>query len=202
MMYSPKLPGEKNLAIRLRGIKTAFGPHVVHEDLDLDIRRGEVIGVIGPSGCGKSVLLRAIIGLKEPAAGSVEVFGRNVLRMSESERDEVERRWGVMFQDGALFSNLTVRENVMVPMVEHVDLPEELTASDLQQYYTVETFARLIREFYVNAPETGPQDGEETLCRDFKIVGAESGELVAMPSGDDLIDAWVKEQVEAIRPKP
>ena len=126
MMYSPKLPGEKNLAIRLRGIKTAFGPHVVHEDLDLDIRRGEVIGVIGPSGCGKSVLLRAIIGLKEPAAGSVEVFGRNVLRMSESERDEVERRWGVMFQDGALFSNLTVRENVMVPMVEHVDLPESL----------------------------------------------------------------------------
>ena len=108
------------------GLKNAFGSHVVHEHLDLDIRRGEVIGVIGPSGGGKSVLLRSIVGLKQPNAGSVEVFGQNVLRMSDTERAQIERRWGVMFQDGALFSNLTVRENVMVPMVEHVDLPAEL----------------------------------------------------------------------------
>lgn len=126
MTLSPTLSGEHRLAIRLRGLKNAFGPHVVHEDLDLDIRRGEVIGVIGPSGCGKSVLLRAIVGLKTPSAGTVEVFGQNVLRMSDAERAKVEKRWGVMFQDGALFSNLTVRENVMVPMVEHVDLPPEL----------------------------------------------------------------------------
>ena len=126
MTLSPTLSGEPNLAIRLRGIKTAFGPHVVHENLDLDIRRGEVIGVIGPSGCGKSVLLRAIVGLKPPAAGSIQVFGQNVLRLSEADRSQIEKRWGIMFQDGALFSNLTVRENVMVPMVEHVELPPEL----------------------------------------------------------------------------
>lgn len=126
MTLSPTLSGEGNLAIRLRGLKNAFGPHVVHEALDLDIRRGEVIGVIGPSGCGKSVLLRSIVGLKTPETGTVEVFGQNVLRLSEADRAKVEKRWGVMFQDGALFSNLTVRENVMVPMVEHVDLPEQL----------------------------------------------------------------------------
>ena len=126
MTFSPRLPNDVPLAIRLRGIRNAFGTHVVHEDLDLDIKRGEVIGVIGPSGCGKSVLLRAIVGLKQPSAGTVEVFGQNVLRLTESERAQIEKRWGVMFQDGALFSNLTVRENVMVPMVEHVDLPPEL----------------------------------------------------------------------------
>lgn len=126
MSLSPTLAGEQNLAIRLRGLKNAFGPHVVHEDLDLDIRRGEVMGVIGPSGGGKSVLLRSIVGLKQPNAGSVEIFGNNVLRISEAGRAKIEKRWGVMFQDGALFSNLTVRENVMVPMVEHVDLPPAL----------------------------------------------------------------------------
>ena len=126
MTLSPRLPENVDVAIRLRGIKNAFGPHVVHENLDLDIRRGEVIGVIGPSGGGKSVLLRSIVGLKKPNAGSVEIFGQNVLRISPEERAKIEKRWGVMFQDGALFSNLTVRENVMVPMVEHVDLPPAL----------------------------------------------------------------------------
>ena len=126
MTLSPRLPNEQQLAIRLRGLKNAFGLHVVHENLDLDIRRGEVIGVIGPSGGGKSVLLRSIVGLKQPNAGSVEIFGQNVLRLSPPERAKIEKRWGVMFQDGALFSNLTVRENVMVPMIEHVDLPAEL----------------------------------------------------------------------------
>ena len=110
------------IIIRIRGLKTAYGNHVVHENLDLDIRRGEIIGIIGPSGCGKSVLLRAIVGLKEPAAGSIEVFGRRLETLDPAERSAIERRWGVMFQDGALFSNLTVRENVMVPMREHTDL--------------------------------------------------------------------------------
>ena len=108
--------------IRIRDLKTAYGDHVVHEHLDLDIRRGEIIGVIGPSGCGKSVLLRAITGLKEPSAGTIEVFGKQLDTLSKSERTEVEQRWGVMFQDGALFSNLTVRENVMVPMKEHTNI--------------------------------------------------------------------------------
>lgn len=115
-----------DLVIRIRGLKTAYGKHVVHEHLDLDVRRGEIMGVIGPSGTGKSVLLRAIVGLKTPAAGDVEVFGERLAVMDIDERRRLEQRWGVMFQDGALFSNLTVRENVMVPMKEHTNMSAEL----------------------------------------------------------------------------
>jgi phospholipid/cholesterol/gamma-HCH transport system ATP-binding protein len=117
--------GER-LAIRVRGLKTAYGSHVVHENLDLDVREGEVMGIIGGSGTGKSVLLRAIVGLKRPAAGSVEVFGRDITKLEGEERAEMERKWGLMFQDGALFSNLTVRENVLVPLREHTRLPVEM----------------------------------------------------------------------------
>ncbi|NBC19900.1 MAG: ATP-binding cassette domain-containing protein [Alphaproteobacteria bacterium] len=116
----------REIAIRVRGLKTAFGRHVVHENLDLDLRRGEIMGVIGGSGSGKSVLLRAIVGLKRPAAGSIEVFGEDILRLSGSARERLERRWGLMFQDGALFSNLTVRENVIVPLAEHTNLSARL----------------------------------------------------------------------------
>ena len=116
----------REIIIRVRNLKTAYGTHVVHEHLDLDIYRGEIIGVIGPSGCGKSVLLRAITGLKEFAEGSVEVFGDRLERLDEEERAAIEQRWGIMFQDGALFSNLTVRENVEVPMREHTDLEPQL----------------------------------------------------------------------------
>ncbi|HPF21950.1 MAG TPA: ATP-binding cassette domain-containing protein [Hyphomonas sp.] len=111
-----------DIIIRIRDLKTAYGTHVVHEHLDLDIRRGEIIGIIGPSGCGKSVLLRAITGLKSFDEGSIEVFGQRLEQLNEEERADVEERWGVMFQDGALFSNLTVRENVEVPMREHTKL--------------------------------------------------------------------------------
>ncbi|MEL6663100.1 MAG: ATP-binding cassette domain-containing protein [Pseudomonadota bacterium] len=119
----------ETLAIRVRGLKTAYGSHVVHENLDLDVRTGEVMGIIGGSGSGKSVLLRAIVGLKTPSAGSVEVFGRDVTKLEGEERDEMERRWGLMFQDGALFSNLTVRENVLVPLQEHTKLPRDMARS-------------------------------------------------------------------------
>jgi phospholipid/cholesterol/gamma-HCH transport system ATP-binding protein len=107
---------EEDAIIRLRGIRNQFGSHVVHEDLDLDVRRGEILGVVGGSGTGKSVLLRTIAGLQRPAAGSVRVFGTDVLTADQAARAAVEARWGVMFQDGALFSSLTVRENVEVPM--------------------------------------------------------------------------------------
>lgn len=113
-------------AIRVRGIVNRFGDHTVHNGLDLDVRRGEVIGIIGPSGCGKSVLLRAIVGLRAPQAGIVEVFGQNLASLSNTERSRVEQGWGVMFQDGALFSNLTVLENVMVPLKEHIAMPLHL----------------------------------------------------------------------------
>ena len=116
------MSGEET-AIKVRGLTTAYGEHKVHEGLDLDVRKGEILGVIGPSGTGKSVLLRAIVGLKAPSEGTVEVFGENVTDLRGDELRKVQNLWGIMFQDGALFSNLTVRENVMVPMREHTDLP-------------------------------------------------------------------------------
>lgn len=106
------------IAIRVRGLATRFGPQVVHKDLDLDVRAGEILGVIGPSGCGKSVLLRQIVGLDRPQEGRIEVFGVDILGVTQAQHEALERRWGVMFQDGALFSTLTLRENVEAPMRE------------------------------------------------------------------------------------
>jgi len=118
--------GADDIIIRVRGLTNRFGDKTVHEDLDLDVKRGEVLGVIGGSGTGKSVLLRSIVGLHTPNAGEVEVFGQKLGSLSREKRIAVERRWGVMFQDGALFSTLTVRENVMAPMVEHTKIPDAL----------------------------------------------------------------------------
>jgi phospholipid/cholesterol/gamma-HCH transport system ATP-binding protein len=98
----------------------------VHENLDLDVWRGEVLGVVGGSGTGKSVLLRSIVGLQRPAAGTIRVLGVDVLRGSEEDITQVETRWGVAFQNGALFSSLTVLENVMVPLREHMHLSDRL----------------------------------------------------------------------------
>ncbi|MGG7565457.1 ABC transporter ATP-binding protein [Rhodovulum sp. DZ06] len=114
--------------IRIRGLKNQFGPQVVHENLDLDIQRGEVLGVVGGSGTGKSVLLRTIVGLNRPRAGSIEVLGTDVANADEDQRREMEKKWGVLFQDGALFSALTVQQNVEAPMREHLDLPAGLRA--------------------------------------------------------------------------
>lgn len=108
--------------IEVRGLVTRFGDHKVHDGLDLDVYRGEVLGVVGGSGTGKSVLLREIVGLMRPAAGSIKVFGADMLGASEAEHERIEQRWGVMFQDGALFSALTVAENVEVPMRGQTDL--------------------------------------------------------------------------------
>lgn len=109
-------PTDADVVIRLRGIRNQFGRHVVHDGLDLDVYRGEILGVVGGSGTGKSVLLRSIAGLQIPADGQIEVLGTNVRTASEEARIALEQRWGVMFQDGALFSSLNVRENVEVPM--------------------------------------------------------------------------------------
>ncbi len=107
---------EPDIIISVRGLRNQFGRHVVHDNLDLDVHRGEIIGVVGGSGTGKSVLLRSIVGLQKPTGGHVNVLGVDVLGASEDTRAALEARWGVMFQDGALFSSLTVRENVEVPM--------------------------------------------------------------------------------------
>lgn len=107
---------EREVVISVRGLRNAFGSHVVHEDLDLDVYKGEIIGVVGGSGTGKSVLLRSITGLQRPSAGSITVFDVDVLSGDEAARETLDQRWGVMFQDGALFSSLTLRENVEVPL--------------------------------------------------------------------------------------
>jgi len=104
--------------IRVRGLKNVFGDHVVHEGLDLDVRRGEILGVVGGSGTGKSVLMRSIIGLQRPAAGEVELFGHPLGEALDDEDIDIRSRWGVLFQGGALFSTLTVAENVEVPLKE------------------------------------------------------------------------------------
>lgn len=108
--------------VQVRGLRNQFGTHVVHEGLDLDIRQGEVLGVVGGSGTGKSVLLRGIVGLLRPAAGQVNVFGQDLLSLDPAARSKVERRFGVLFQRGALFSSLTVAENVALPLIEHAGL--------------------------------------------------------------------------------
>ena len=105
--------------ISIEGVRNAFGDAVIHDNLDLTVYRGEILGVVGGSGTGKSVLLRSIIGLQTPEAGSVEVLGENMIGRSEDEAKNIRRRWGILFQNGALFSTLTVAENVEVPIREY-----------------------------------------------------------------------------------
>ena len=130
--------------IEVRGLVNRFGTQTVHDGLDLDVRRGEILGVVGGSGTGKSVLLRSIVGLRQPNAGTVRVFGEELLslpaptagsakvfgvdlsRCSDAQRREVGSRIGLLFQEGALFSSLTVAENVAVPLKERHRLPGSL----------------------------------------------------------------------------
>ena len=104
--------------IEVRGLRNSFGEQIIHDGLDLEVCRGEIMGVVGGSGTGKSVLMRSIIGLQTPDAGEVEVFGQPMIGRDEEEAKNVRRRWGVLFQGGALFSTLTVAENVQVPIKE------------------------------------------------------------------------------------
>jgi phospholipid/cholesterol/gamma-HCH transport system ATP-binding protein len=111
-------PGTAAPAIRIRGLRNQFGEQVVHEALDLDVQRGEILGVVGGSGTGKSVLMRAILNLRPPDAGTIEVLGHPVAD-DVATRLRLQRETGVLFQDGALFSSLTVAENVAVPLKAH-----------------------------------------------------------------------------------
>ena len=112
------MSAREDIVISVRGLKNAFGDQIVHENLDLDVRRGEILGVVGGSGTGKSVLMRSIIGLQTPDAGEIEVFGQSMIGRDENEAKNIRRRWGVLFQGAALFSTLTVAENVQVPIRE------------------------------------------------------------------------------------
>jgi len=125
--------------IRVRGLKNVFGDQVIHDDLDLDVRRGEILGVVGGSGTGKSVLMRSIIGLQTPAAGTIEVFGENTIGREETEATEIRKKWGVLFQGGALFSTLTVAENVQVPLKEFYPKLKPALLDEIAGYKVVMT---------------------------------------------------------------
>ncbi len=121
--------------IEVRGLVNQFGSQRVHDGLDLDVRRGEILGVVGGSGTGKSVLMRAIVGLRPPDGGTVRVFGKDLGALPSAERRRIEQRFGVLFQDGALFSSLTVSENVEVPLREqfgHLTTAQREMLADLK----------------------------------------------------------------------
>ncbi|MEH3144519.1 MAG: ATP-binding cassette domain-containing protein [Methylobacterium frigidaeris] len=119
-------PPQRDAIIRVRDLVVGFGDRIVMKGLDLDIRRGEILGFVGPSGQGKSVLTRTILGLVPKRSGTIEIFGEDVDGLSLARRRVLERRWGVLFQQGALFSALTVKQNIQVPMREHLNLSERL----------------------------------------------------------------------------
>ncbi|WP_375395065.1 ABC transporter ATP-binding protein [uncultured Sphingomonas sp.] len=132
-------PRGDDIVISVKGLKNCFGDQVVHDGLDLDVRRGEILGVVGGSGTGKSVLMRSIIGLQVPDAGDVTVFGENVLRLSDADAVELRKRWGVLFQGGALFSTLTVAENVQVPLREFYPALDQALLDEIASYKVVMT---------------------------------------------------------------
>lgn len=112
--------------IDVRDVSIALGGHSIHRGLNLSIKRGEVIALIGGSGSGKSVLLREIIGLMKPDAGHIDLFGQSVWDCTPDQMNALRRRFGVLFQDGALFSSLSVEDNVATPLFEHTRLPHAL----------------------------------------------------------------------------
>ena len=125
---------DRDAIITVRNLRNSFGDQVIHEDLDLDVRRGEILGVVGGSGTGKSVLMRSIIGLQVPDRGEVQVLGENMIGREEDEAKNIRRRWGVLFQNGALFSTLTVAENVEVPIREYFPFIKEPLLDEIASY--------------------------------------------------------------------
>src|SRR3546814_133643 len=143
---------DNDVAICVRGLRNSFGEQVVHEHLDLDVRRGEILGVVGGSGTGKSVLMRSIIGLQVPDEGEVEVFGQPMIGRADEEALAIRKRWGVLFQGGALFSTLTVAENIEVPLREYYpkldpQLRDEIASYKRSEEHTSE-FQSLMRISY------------------------------------------------------
>ena len=136
-MVSPTFDGDA--IIRVRGLRNSFGEQVVHEGLDLDVKRGEILGVVGGSGTGKSVLMRSIIGLQMPDEGEVTVFGGADTDEEAADAMEVRKRWGVLFQGGALFSTLTVAENTQVPLREFYPDLDQALLDEIAGYKVVMT---------------------------------------------------------------
>ena len=123
--------------IEVEGLTNRFGDQVIHQDLDLKVRRGEILGVVGGSGTGKSVLMRSIIGLQHPAEGDIRVFGRSVVGTDPEQDIGIRNRWGVLFQGGALFSTLTVGENVEVPLKQFYPEIDAELRHEIARYKTI-----------------------------------------------------------------
>jgi len=124
--HDPSTADTAPAVIEMQGVCTRFGSHTVHSDLNLRVRRGEILAIAGGSGSGKSVLLREMILLQKPTSGVIQVFGDDIAQLDEAQALRLRQRWGVMFQKGGLFSALSVRENVGLPLREHSDLDDAL----------------------------------------------------------------------------
>jgi phospholipid/cholesterol/gamma-HCH transport system ATP-binding protein len=124
--FAPQTDEDRDVVLSVRDVTVAFGDNVVLDRLSLDVYRGEILGFVGASGTGKSVLLRTVLGLTPKRSGTVSIFGADLDQLDERERMVVDMRLGVLFQHGALFSALSVKENVQVPMREYLDLPKKL----------------------------------------------------------------------------
>jgi len=114
------------IIVDVEGVVNRFGTQVVHDNLSMQVRTGEVFGIVGGSGTGKSVLLRTILGLRKPSAGTVKLEGHDITQLDHDALRAVKARYGVTFQNGALFTSLTVRENIQLPMIEHLRLPRDV----------------------------------------------------------------------------
>jgi phospholipid/cholesterol/gamma-HCH transport system ATP-binding protein len=145
---TPQRRPREETVICVRGLQNSFGSQIVHQDLELDVRRGEILGVVGGSGTGKSVLMRSIIGLQTPDQGDIKVFGNSTIGLEPTEAINVRKRWGILFQGGALFSTLTVSENVQVPLKEFYPELDQALLDEISAYKVVMTGL---------PPEAGPK---------------------------------------------
>jgi phospholipid/cholesterol/gamma-HCH transport system ATP-binding protein len=127
----------EDIVIEVHGLRNSFGDAVIHDGLDLEVRRGEILGVVGGSGTGKSVMMRSIIGLQRPDAGAVRVFGEPMLDRDDAQLQPIRKRWGILFQGAALFSTLTVAENVQVPLREFYPRLSEKLLDEIAAYKIV-----------------------------------------------------------------
>src|SRR6516164_3601222 len=128
MRRKPKraAPTQDEVVISVRDLVSRIGSNTIHDHLNLDVKRAEVLAIVGGSGSGKSVLLRSIVGLNQPTSGEIRVFGENIETLSPQQMRALEMRWGVLFQEGALFSAQTVAENIQVPLREYTHMSQEL----------------------------------------------------------------------------
>ena len=162
--------------IEVQGLKNRFGAQIVHDGLDMTVERGEVFGIVGGSGSGKSVLLRTILGLQRPQAGQVRLFGRDLTQLSNAELTGIKANYGVTFQQGALFSSLTVLQNVQLPMIEHLDL----SANELEEL-------AMLKVRLVGLPEEAAQKNPAQLSGGM-IKRAALARALALDPGPLMLD--------------